>query len=173
MNFLHERIPEGKKALLLNLDESSICTFMGKSVGNLFAWKGIAQKASRGQQRTYLSYVAIICDDPILQTGLPQFIVANKRTLSERQAVRLRSAGPANIHLLREKSAWVNADILAQIIGALAGALAPYTGTLQPILLFDACRPHVTRSRNSWGSCVCVCVCVWKGVGDRALLRSI
>ena len=150
-NYLRDKIPQCKRALFLNLDETSICTFLGKVKGNIFVKKGLTQRVSKGPQRTYLTYVGIICDDPNFQPVIPQFILVNGHTLTAREIEGLRSACPSNVRLLREKSAWVNQELFGQMLQILGEALKPYLKRLQPILVFDTCRSHISRKPRERG----------------------
>ena len=144
-NYLRDKVPSCKRPLLLNLDETSICAFLGNVRGNIFLKKGLVQRISKGAQRTCLTYVSIICDDPVYQPVIPQFILVNGHTLKVREIEILRSSCPSNIRLLREKSAWVNQDVFRQMVQILGEALKPYMKRLQPFLIFDTCRSHITR----------------------------
>ena len=76
--FLVSNVPEGKKMILLNLDETSIKFWYQpreglqvrakrKSSGSL----GPAGQASRGQLRKAITHVAVICDNPAFATSAP------------------------------------------------------------------------------------------------------
>jgi hypothetical protein len=140
-------VPAGKRILRINLDETAICLFQGDAKGNVFLSKtdpAAVQNIPLGQRRTYLTHVAFICDDPDVQVALPQVIIANEHTVKARDLAALRSACPPHVELLREKSAWVNAPILGRIVRWLAAWLAPFLGEYQPMLLFDAAKPHIS-----------------------------
>ena len=145
-NYLHAHVPSGKRALLVNFDETAVCAFQGDGKGNVFLGRGAIQRVSCGKRRTYLSYVAFICDDPLLQPCLPQVVVANERTLTARDILLLHESCPLNVRVLRQKSAWVDKELCNKMVRWLADALAPYTSEVQPIVLFDACRSHVART---------------------------
>ena len=79
-NFLRERVPPGKRAVHVNIDETAICMFQGECKGNILVSKRVRQPVCRQQRRTYLTHVACICDDPALQGRLPHYVIANERT---------------------------------------------------------------------------------------------
>ena len=54
----------------------------------------------------------------------------------------LRSKCPANVTLLRRKSSFVTAEVMAYIIRLVAAVLAPYMDVVQPILSLDTCGAH-------------------------------
>ena len=64
-------MPSGKRALRLNLDETTICG--GGGIGNVSIDRTMRAvlSATRGQRRAHLMHVALICDGPVIQTILP------------------------------------------------------------------------------------------------------
>ena len=76
-NYLCSQVPCGKRVVRLNLDETAICLFQGARFGNLFLSKADqpAAHVPHTKKRTYLSHVAIVCDDADLQKLLPQVII--------------------------------------------------------------------------------------------------
>ena len=150
-NYLCAQVPPGRRPLLVNFDETAVCLFQGDTKGNVFVGSSAAQRASRTQRRTYLTYVAFVCDDPLLQPLLPQVIIANTHTMTLGDAAALRARSPPNVVVLRRKSAWIDQALCAEVVHWLRDALAPYLIDRQPILMFDACRVHVSRtSRSAW-----------------------
>ena len=130
------------------MDETSVCLFQGGQKGNVFASKKRrregqpAQRIPRARRRCCLTHVAFICDRTDLQPLMPQVIVANEATFPARAMARLRSLCPANVYLVRQKSAWNDHSLCALIIRWLALALRPRIANLQPVLLLDAVRIH-------------------------------
>ena len=76
-NHLASKVPHNKKVLRVNLDETAICLFPGNRGGNLFVTKAEEPTVNVKQsvKRTYLTHVAIVCDDADLQKLLPQVII--------------------------------------------------------------------------------------------------
>lgn len=149
-NYLHAQRPDGKAILRINLDETAICLFDGDAKGTVFASKRrprgeLFQRVSRGQRRTYLTHVALVCDRADIQPLLPQTIVGNERTFRARDMATLRAACPTNFRLVRQRSAWNNEVLCAAIVRLIAAALWPHKHTLQPILFLDTVRVHSTR----------------------------
>lgn len=143
------RVPHGKLPLRINVDETSICLFQGQQKGTIVFKKRKGppadepyERASRAKRRACLTHVAFICDRPDIQPLLPQVIVANEATFLVRDFAALQAACPPNVHLVRQKSAWNNKQLMTRIISMLALAIRPHLGTLQPILFLDACRVH-------------------------------
>ena len=135
--------------LRLNMDETSLCLWQGQGKGTVFIDKKRqlrpVQNVSRAKRRCCMTHVAFICDRAELQPLLPQVIVGNEATFSVRAFAALRGASPANVHLVRQKSAWNNEALCAMIIRWLGVALRQYCGELQPVLLLDAAKLHFTR----------------------------
>lgn len=100
------------------------------------------QNVPRHKRRCYLTHVALICDRPDIQPLLPQVIIANESTMPAALMPTLRAACPANVYLVRQKSAWNNADLCSRIVRWLRLALSSFLSVLQPVLLLDAVRVH-------------------------------
>ena len=177
-NEYERRVPAGRQLLKLNLDETSICVYQGDVSGNVFVSRGrhktIAQRVPRAKRRKNLTLAATICDCPILQPTLPQFLIGNRATFKAREIHALRLACPANVVLLRSKSAWNNEETMIDIIGALRNALDPHMDRVQPILILDAAAIHLGGDSfclTSVGCGVCVC-CLQKLYSTRAKLPT-
>ena len=108
-----------------------------------------------------MTHVGLICDRSDIQPVLPQFLIINERTAPNTAMPALRAACPANVRILRQRSAWTNAITTAFVIRALGIALRPFLPALQPILLMDALRAHwhplvlfACRAAGVWPLCV-------------------
>ena len=152
-NYLECNIPAGKRALRINLDETSICLFQGATRGNICLSKTEprVQHARLGERRTYMSHVALVCDDQALQLRMPQFILVNTRTLSADTLIAIRARIPVNYIVLRGKSAWNNGALCSKIVRRMCTALDGHLHALQPILLFDSVRIHTVP--QMWRTC--------------------
>lgn len=91
----------------------------------------------------YFTLVAIICDDPTLQTLLPQVMFVGASCLSQAQFATLREELPDNVYVKRMPKGWSNAEQHKLIICILSMVLAPFSD-VQPILTFDAAPLHLT-----------------------------
>ena len=161
---------KGRVLFRMNLDESAICMHPGAGRGAVFVSKkrlredrDCRQHVAFAKKRCYLSYVSIICDRPDVQPLLPQFIIANERTLLKRDLPTLIRAAPPNVRLLRQRSAWNTARLTVRIVGLLGDALRALRGRLsdiQPLLLLDAAKIHlhgsVLRACKAYGFWVLV-----------------
>ena len=146
--YLQKMVPPEKQPLLINFDETAVCVFQGARPGNIMLAKNFAriQHVPRGQQRSYLTHLAFITDDPAVQPLLPQIIVGNERTVKARRLHAIRLGTLPNVRVLRRRSAWVDAAFIVDVIKWLSTALAPFMAARQPILYFDACRAHCHAS---------------------------
>ena len=93
-----------------------------------------------------MTHIGVICDDSSLQAVLPQFIVANERTLPAKRLHTLARAAPPNVTLIRQKSAWSNAVLMRRVVRVLADTLNRHGGWVaraQVVLIFDAAKIHL------------------------------
>ena len=148
-NFCAARVPSGKAPLRINVDETPVCLFQGGGKGTIVFNKRKDppamephENASRAKRRACLTHVAFICDRPDIQPLLPQVLIGNETTFPKSAFAALQAASPGNVHLVRQKSAWNNKNLMTRIITILALALR-HCAHLQPILLLDACRVHI------------------------------
>lgn len=158
-NYLVSQVPAGKTPLLINIDETAICRFQGHGKGTVFVRKAV-QKVSLAKRREYMNHVGVVCDQPLLQRLLPQYIIGTERTLPARAMARLNAARPGYVRLRRRKSMWMNQELFARIIRDIMDVLQPYLDEYQVILIFDAFKAHL-------GSCVfttCASVGAWPAV---------
>ncbi len=150
-NFCDGRVPHGKSALRINLDETSVCIFQGDQKGNIFVStkrprQEPVQKVSQGKRRCCFTHIGVICDRPDLQPLLPQVIIGSEWAFKAGDMGALTVASPQNVHLVRQKSAWNNVEVMRRVVRLLAEAVRPYTHEVQPILFVDASRIHLADS---------------------------
>ena len=147
MNYLVRQVPAGKKALLINLDETAVCLWQGTQRGTVLVSKKRKreepiQRVNRATRRTYLTHVAIVCDTPSYQKCMPHIIIGNEHTLRMRDLPALQGQCPSNFTVVRQKSSWNNTSLMCTIVRKLREALAPFAAKVQPILLMDAVKLH-------------------------------
>lgn len=143
------RVPVGKRLLRINVDETSVSLWQGQSKGTVLFRKRMhppeaepIQRASRQKRRTCLTHVAFICDRPEVQPLLPQVVIGNFATFLARDFPEMLATSPANVILVRQKSAWNDAGLQARILRKLGLILRPFLNEFQPVLLMDAVRLH-------------------------------
>lgn len=138
-------MPAGKQVLRINLDETAVCVFQGGCDGHVFVSKRRApvESVSISKRRRYMTHVAVVVDRADLQPLMPQFLIGNEATFLQTELHTLRAQCSANVHLVRQKSAWNNSKLCARIIRELKKVLAPYMDVVQPVLLMDTARIHL------------------------------
>lgn len=144
-NHLQSEVPPEETPLRVNIDETALCLFQGGSKGNLFIAKAPhepIQNVKLSTRRTYMTHVAVVCDQPHLNRVLPQFIIGNFHTLPLRAMTNLCRDKPGYVRLLRRSSAWVDQTLFAAIIRMIAATLRMHIGEQPIILFFDASKVH-------------------------------
>ena len=162
-NFLESLAPAGKQVVRINLDETCcrLCTEATKgavAVGRNRSRKEALigeHKASLSARRMAVTLVASVCDDTEIQALLPQVILGNERVLSKGEAHRINAEPDACVYCVRQKSGWVNKEILSKILHLMGVALKPWQQTRYFVLCMDACPCHcsveVVRACNKAG----------------------
>ena len=144
-NYYRSQRPPGKALLHINWDETAICLHQSDKKGNIFLAEGhdAVQRVSHGARRAYLTHVALVCDNPLVQERLPQIVICNERTLLAKMHAALQEHLGENIILLRRKSAWVNTDTCLEILRRVNKAVAPFSNEWQALLMLDALKSHI------------------------------
>ena len=150
-------MPDGRVPPRMNLDETSVCLYQGDRPGTVFAprkRKAPTQKVSRGRRRACLTHVGLVCDSVEFQPHMPQYIIGNTNMFLQRDMPALKAACPANVILVRQKSAWNSAWLCTKIIRSLGVNLKPFLDRVQPVLFLDAVPLHyhssVINACNAW-----------------------
>ena len=90
----------GKRVLRINMDETAVCLFQGHGRGNLFLSntdRAAVQNVPRGKQRMFLTHVAFICDDSVIQKVLPQVVIGNERAIPQKKLATLKANCPREL----------------------------------------------------------------------------
>ena len=93
-------------------------------------------------QRSCRSLAAFVCDDAEVRKALPQINLGSSAVLRVGDLHRIELQLPANVFCLRRKSAWVNANLLAEIVKLLGESLRHLRANRTFILSMDACPSH-------------------------------
>ena len=143
----------GRTLLRINLDETAVCLYPGRGRGAVFLTKkhlrdGGGQQVPRWKRRCNMTHIAVLCDRPDVQAVLPQFIVANERTLPARSLAALLHQCPPNVRLLRQASAWNTHALAARVIREVAAAIASQETVLdlhdvQVVFVMDCAKIHL------------------------------
>ena len=151
-NYLHDAVVAGKVPLRINFDETAVCFAQHGKKGNLLMQKrGVRRRFGKKATRAYLTHVAFICDDRDIQQLLPQVLIGNEHTLKAADMSSLKARLPANTKIIRARSSWVNEGTCRTMVKWLHDALGSLLCHVQPILLFDAYKGHLTPSM--WNAC--------------------
>jgi hypothetical protein len=145
-NYVSSQVPPAKEVLRLNLDETSVCLYQGDVRGNVFVSKKqrATQYAPRAKRRCCMTHIGVVYDSTEIQPRLPQAVIGHEATFKARELPALRASCPANVILLRQRSAWSNNVVCAWLVRRIGFALEPYSAWYQPVLLLDASRTHIT-----------------------------
>ena len=92
-----------------------------------------------------MTHVAFVCDIPEYQQLLPQVIMVTKKLVGVSAVEELRHTCPKNVYIHHGQSAWINADVLVEIIALLALIFEPLRDELDVIFLVDTCSCHLAR----------------------------
>ena len=101
-NYLETRAAyAGQQVLRINMDETPVCPFQGGGPGNILLERSTGDhtrpnrmQVPKGLCRTYLTYLAFVCNDAELQPFLPQIIIGNQAVFKARDMERLQSHAP-------------------------------------------------------------------------------
>ena len=151
INYAVRQCPDDKSVLFVNMDESSVAytypcqrgVVLRKRdhVGDPTAFK---EKSTLGDRRGAITYLACICSDEELQSSMPQFFIGNKHRFTVALLKVLRHTTPANTHVWREDSGWMDQAKMARALKVLAESLKPVLKHRQVILILDHASAHVS-----------------------------
>ena len=147
-NLYADSTPAGKRIVGLNMDETAIRFYM-QSRGLVAPPTRGKRKArpthacSRKQMRACMTHVAFVATDPDVQAMLPQIFIGSENVLRVTDVELLQPAFRENLILVRRKTAWINTEVLVEIMKCLGRALAPWRASIQPVLLMDAHKAHL------------------------------
>lgn len=154
-----EALPSQEPPLLLNLDETAVRFYYtpqrGFKLGNVSLKKPTGRLPTRGclasTKRRAVTLVAIICNDSGVQPHLPQWILGSNHVFTE---ARRQKPSLNNIRLRVAKSAWVNTDVLEEIVCDLGETCARVAPGRPCIFFMDALKAHyapkVLAAANRW-----------------------
>lgn len=149
VNWLLSQCPAGKEPLLLNMDETSVAYFMQPAPGTVCRRsrrKGRVRptdKLTQVQLRSCITHVAVICNDREIQRRLPQLLLTNEVSVKAGELADIQAAMPANVKVIRGKSAWISKEKMLKFLDLLGDALAPFVATRHAILMLDCCASHM------------------------------
>lgn len=152
-NWTCRNVNPRKKALVINMDETSICLYQAQKgfvVSTAASWwtgkkRVAAADVNQSTKRKYISALTFICDDVEYQPLMPQIILCSDSYLTVADYDNLKTFMPGNVILVRAASSWNNGPLLAEVARLLAYILVPYHSKVSPILMLDAARQHLER----------------------------
>ena len=145
-----EAAPARSRPLVLNMDETAI--------GKCFPGsRGTIAKTARGSgspcahatlsdQRSGVSYLACVADDPTVQAQLPQVILGNKHQFTLDLLRSIAGALPPNVVLWRQASSWNCHATMRKWLSLLAKALGTLLAERYVVLLLDVHPSHIHNS---------------------------
>ena len=136
--------------IVINIDETPINLGMQLPQGIHFPKtkakhvqrEPIARCMTRQESRTTFTWVAMLCNKSWLQPLLPQVLIVNQHTVARGDMDRLRNNLPSNVHLWREKTAWVTRETFVRVIALLGEVLRVWCPDRPAVLLMDTCPVH-------------------------------
>ena len=157
-NFVHKRVPAGKKAVLVNMDETCI-RFHQTPAGGLLVEpaaklkqtaQSLKQNVSTQALRGSMTLVAFVCNDRDVQRRLPQVLISSRALCTVQQTMDMRKTLPENVFLWIGEKAWVTSAVMVRLMTLLHDRVRISEPAKQIILFFDAFRAHWTsRALNA------------------------
>ena len=152
-NYLETRAAyAGQQVLRINMDETPVCPFQGGGPGNILLERSTGDhtrpnrmQVPKGLCRTYLTYLAFVCNDAELQPFLPQIIIGNQAVFKARDMERLQSHAPPNTFLVRAKSHWTNQEIMQEVTELLVAIVQRHRPHAYVIWYFDTAGSHLVQ----------------------------
>lgn len=145
-------LANGKRPLLVNLDETSISRAIVGGKGHVVTSKAFGHDADQqeafyripaSQRRGAVTHVALISAVPEMQRHLPQIFLAARARFSEQLANSV-SAMESNCQFWREASGWNSSERMLRILDELATAVGGVRADWQIILVLDMASCHLT-----------------------------
>lgn len=145
----HQAARFGKQICFINLDETSIKRSDAGSglVVKRSWWPASHQEpgpaASTREQRGCATFVCLCTPDTALQAALPKIWIGNHYLFKMSELKACASRQPAQVVLLREKTAWMTAALMPRIFKEIAASLKTFGETRQGVVVMDAAPQHV------------------------------
>jgi hypothetical protein len=151
MNLALSECPHGKKPLILNLDETAVAYAYASQKGMIVSktrlpegtCKASETISSRADIRGNVTFIAIICDDPLIQPRLPQFILGNEHKFTHRLLASVAGQISGNFIISRQKSAWNCHVTMRTVLSQIRDKLADLTDSRYIILTLDMASCHI------------------------------
>ena len=137
-----------KEPLIINMDEASLTYHVGGGVGTVLRTQPLsslrpADRSRLSDRRGTVTYLASICNDPSLNSKLPQILLGNTHRFSLRLLGQAKGFLPDNIILWRESSAWNNRQVMQRYIQVLCKSLEECMAERSVFLVVDMAPCHI------------------------------
>ena len=150
-NYLESRAAyAGQQVLRINMDETPVCPYQGGGSGNKLLHGSTGEhtrphrmQVPKGLSRTFITFLAFVCNDAELQPFLPQILIASESVFKAREFERLQSQAPPNFFLIRAKSHWTNADIMGEVTELLVAIVQHLRPNAYVIWYLDTASSHL------------------------------
>ena len=135
--------------MVINCDETAIAFSYTGRKGNVVktqrgGYNAACERARLGDKRGTVTYLAFISGTPGMQNRLPQILLGNFLRFTVAALRDIAAETPHNIHLWRDKSAWMNHMKFKRALRLLSQALEPRENQ-QLILVLDSARCHLRK----------------------------
>ena len=137
-----------QEPLIINMDEASLAYHVGGGVGTVLRTQPLsslrpADRSRLSDRRGNVTYLASICNDPSLNSKLPQILLGNTHRFSLRLLGQAKGFLPDNIILWRESSAWNNRQVMQRYIQVLCKSLEECMAERSVFLVVDMAPCHI------------------------------
>ena len=147
VNHAVSQAPDGRRPLLINMDETSLAYHIGGLRGAVV--QGLpkpAAHASLSELRGHVSYLASVADDAAVQPSLPQVLIGNNRRLTPQVLRAFELTRPQNIFVWRCKTAWNTHANMRRYICLLLRSLGDQLRSRHVVLVVDCASVHIHAS---------------------------
>ena len=138
---------DGKPLLLINMDETSVCSFQGYVYGNVVAHEKHEQRPKqnydRNRQRACMTHACFICNVGRLQRKMPQLIIMNENLCNLTIFHQILEMCPPNVYVKRLQSSWMNEEIMCILLRVLRVHLQDEWDDYHVVLFLDAFKGHI------------------------------
>ena len=152
-NLFLQRGPAGKKAILINMDETPIQQSYPAQRGTIGVGRkrtlapGVAiERLATTDKRGIITHVAFIAEAVEIQDKLPQVFIANRKLVPHYVQDEVTPHLPPNTRLWSGSSSWMNEDSMCRILRLLHESLRAGLQHGYHVLVLDMAAPRVVGS---------------------------
>ena len=148
--WLHNRVFSGQPVVTVNLDESPLERQIAGRHGNVLSLpsesasrRHLVERIPRHDTHSHTTLVACVCDDPVLQTVLPQFFLPKDSILRVAEKERFRAMSPP-LTYVEGSSGWVTSANFCGILTTLRRVILHYRPGASVLVVMDAASQHLS-----------------------------